>query len=584
MISPASAIRSASTVADSRHVVLDTAFGSGDQFLAAIGRRRAAPPATAGHLHYLAIVPSVPGASTLAGLAAAVPGLAAQWPVDVPGLHRLHLPAASLTLDLLAGPAETWLTEIVARVDEFIIAEPLGHLRALQRLATPASTLRIRQPDEQALRSLRAAGFTITGEPEGAWHHATYTSRKPQPPRTPPPERRAIIIGAGVAGSAACERLAARGWQATLIERHDAPAQEASGNRAGIFMPLLSKDDNIPTRLTRAAYLYAQRTWQHLGGLDPYALGPEAEAGAIRGNQCGVLQLARDAEHALLQKEVVDTWRYPEQYVRWLDAQQASAMLGAATPYGAWHFPQGGWATPATACRAMLRACGDKLHRIFHTEALRIERAGEEWQVLDKQGRLLAAAPTVVLANGAGATALDQAKELPLYTMRGQVTHLAEGTFPSLSLVVCREAYMTPAVEGIVSVGATYDKSSDRQLWQSSQDENLLRAEEILGSPHGAGAPLQGRVGFRTMAPDRLPLVGALPDSSNETRTERLRELPRHPGIYTLLGYASRGLIWAPLAAEILACQLEDEPLPIEATLAAALDPGRFLLKHRRKL
>ncbi|WP_229207305.1 FAD-dependent 5-carboxymethylaminomethyl-2-thiouridine(34) oxidoreductase MnmC [Duganella sp. Root336D2] len=574
----ASATRSASTVADSRHVILDTAFGSGAQFLASLARR------SAGHLHYLAIAPSVPGASALAALAAAAPGLAAQWPLDVPGLHRLHAPAERLTLDLLIGPAEAWLPEIVARIDEFIIAEPLGQVRALQRLAAPASTLRMRQPDEQALRCLRAAGFTVTGEPEAGWQHAAYTSRKPQPPCAPTPERRAVVIGAGVAGSAACERLAARGWQVTLIERHDAPAQEASGNRAGIFMPLLSKDDNIPTRLTRAAYLYAQRAWQNLGGLDPDAPGAEAGEGAIRGNRCGVLQLARDAEHALLQKEVVDTWRYPEQYVRWLDAQQASAMLGAPTPYGAWHFPEGGWATPASACRAMLQACGDKLQRIFHTEALHIERSGSEWNVLDAQGKLLATAPVVVLANGAGATALEPARELPLYTMRGQVTHLQEGSFPSLNLVVCREAYMTPPVDGIICVGATYDKSAARQLWQSSQDENLLRAEEILGNPHGAGAPLQGRVGFRTMAPDRLPLVGPLPDNANQARTERLRDLPRHPGLYALLGYASRGLIWAPLAAEILACQLEDEPLPIEATLAAALDPGRFLLKQRRKL
>ncbi len=568
-------------MADSRHVVLDTGFGSGAQFLAALERHRSAPGS---HLHYLALAESVPAASVQATLAAAVPALAAQWPVDVPGLHRLHLPTERLTLDLLVGSAEAWLPEIVARVDEFIIAEPLDQVRALQRLATPASTLRIRQPDEQALRSLRAAGFTVTGELEGEWQHATYTSRKPQPPRAAAPERRAIVIGAGVAGSAACERLAARGWDVILIERHDAPAQEASGNRAGIFMPLLSKDDNIPTRLTRAAYLYAQRAWQHLGGLDPHAPGPEAGAGAIRGEQCGVLQLARDAEHALLQKEVVDTWRHPERYVRWLDPQQAGAMLGAPTPYGAWHFPEGGWATPATACRAMLHACGDKLQRIFHTEALRIERAGGEWQVFDAQGRRLAAAPTLVLANGAGATALEQARDLPLYTMRGQVTHLPEGSFPSLKMVVCREAYMTPPVDGIVCVGATYDKSTERRLWQSSQDENLLRAEEILGSPHGAGAPLAGRVGFRTMAPDRLPLVGPLPDSGNQARSERLRDLPRLPGLHALLGYASRGLIWAPLAAEILACQLEDEPLPVEATLAAALDPGRFLLKQRRKL
>ena len=595
MTLPASATGSASTVAEPGRVVLDTAFGAGEQFLATLARhRKHAAGADAQRLHYLAIAPAIAQLKALPQLTAALPAIAAQWPVDVPGLHRLHLPQEGLTLDLLAGPAETWLPEIVARVDEFIIPAPLEHWRALQRLAAPASTLRIRQPDEQAVRSLRAAGFTIAGDAEDGWRQAVYTSRKPQPPRAPAPERRAIVIGAGVAGSAACERLAARGWQVTLIERHDAPAREASGNRAGIFMPLLSKDDNIPTRLTRAAFLYAQRTWQQLGGLDPHAAGPDeagapdgtvANRGAIRGDRCGVLQLARDAGHALLQKEVVDTWRYPEQYVRWLDAVQASALLGAPTPYGAWYFPQGGWATPATACRAMLQACGARLRRIFHAEALRLERDGSrEWRVLDAQDVLLAAAPTVVLANGAGATALEQARELPLYTMRGQVTHLAEDAFPSLPLVVCREAYMTPAVDGIVSVGATYDKSGDRQLWQSSQDDNLQRAQEILGGTVARSVPLQGRVGFRTMAPDRLPLVGALADGAAQGRAERLRDLPRHPGLHTLLGYASRGLIWAPLAAEILACQLEDEPLPIEATLAAALDPGRFLLKQRRKL
>jgi tRNA 5-methylaminomethyl-2-thiouridine biosynthesis bifunctional protein len=56
----------------------------------------------------------------------------------------------------------------------------------------------------------------------------------------------------------------------------------------------------------------------------------------------------------------------------------------------------------------------------------------------------------------------------------------------------------------------------------------------------------------------------------------------RHPGLHCLLGYASRGLIWAPLAAELLVSQLEGEPLPLEASLAAALDPARFVLRARR--
>jgi tRNA 5-methylaminomethyl-2-thiouridine biosynthesis bifunctional protein len=126
-------------------------------------------------------------------------------------------------------------------------------------------------------------------------------------------------------------------------------------------------------------------------------------------------------------------------------------------------------------------------------------------------------------------------------------------------------------------------------LRAESQEENLARAAEILGEARlqacGArNAALAGRVGFRTMAPDRLPLVGALPDHAAQGRAERLRDVQRHDGVYTLLGYASRGLIWAPLAAELLASQLEHEPLPLEATLAAALDPARFVLKARRKL
>jgi tRNA 5-methylaminomethyl-2-thiouridine biosynthesis bifunctional protein len=66
-------------------------------------------------------------------------------------------------------------------------------------------------------------------------------------------------------------------------------------------------------------------------------------------------------------------------------------------------------------------------------------------------------------------------------------------------------------------------------------------------------------------------------------REAKLKDLARFPGLYSLLGYASRGLIWAPLAAEFLASQLNGEPLPIEADLAAALDPARFLLKKQRR-
>jgi tRNA 5-methylaminomethyl-2-thiouridine biosynthesis bifunctional protein len=632
---PVSASASASVSASgsaSRRVVLDTDFGNGERFLAAWSNADMPQrdPAPCAPLYYLAVTPRLPPPSQIADLR-----LRAQWPLNVPGFHRIVLDDGRVTLDLLVGALDAVLPQIDARIDDFHIAPCAPSLaRALAKLAAPGATLRAYTPDEALVWALTAAGFAcqaVDGSDDvSAVYRSLYQSRArqrgatssamlapaapPTPlapaalpassapvaspaPAAPPatladrrpsalpiapsqPVRRAIVIGAGLAGSSACHRLCANGWDVTLIEKHAQPAQEASGNLAGIFMPLLSKDDNIPTRLSRAAYLFALREWRRLGGVGK----------AFDGADCGVLQLARDAAHAKVQQDVVAAWDYPKEYVRWLEADAAGDLLGGPTPHGGWLFEQGGWARPASLCGAMLAACGARLRRVFCAQALELQRDGAEWRVLDADGMVLAQAPTVILANGNGAVNTAQAAQLPLSSLRGQVTHLTAGAPlhpPQLPLVVCREAYVTPAANGIVSAGATYDNDDDPALRASSQFENLTRLAEIVPGAHvaalAAHAPLAGRVGFRCAAPDRLPLCGALPDYDAAGRLEHLRDVPRHPGLYGLLGYASRGLIWAPLMAELLVCQLENAPPPLEASLVAALDPGRFLLKQRRR-
>jgi len=556
-----------------RHVVLDTAFGDGARFAAA---RAAGHP----QLHYLAITPRVAAAASILE-----PQLRGLWPPDLPGLHRIVLDDGRVTLDLLVGDVGAMLPQAVARVDHFHVdVADAAVARTLARLAAPGATLAATAPAEASVWALTAAGFACRLVDGGNDVAATYRGiRTPplQPLPAAPPVRRAVVIGAGLAGAAACRRLCASGWNVTLIERHAMPAMEASGNLAGIFMPLLSRDDNIPTRLARAAYLFALREWQRLGGVGT----------AFTGAACGVLQLARDAGHARVQQAVLAAWDYPPGYVRWADAHEAGQLLGGPTPHGGWLFPQGGWARPSSLCAAMLDQCGARLTRVFHSAALTLDRAADgsdEWLVCGAEGALLARAPTVILANGAGAVAIEQAAQLPLHALRGQVTHLAvDAGAPQLPLVVCREAYVTPACDGIVCAGATYDDDGDPQLRLASQRENLERLAEIVPGPQVAAladkAPLAGRVGFRCAAPDRLPLAGALPDYPAAGRLEQLADVPRHAGLYGLLGYASRGLIWAPLMAELLVSQLDNTPPPLEASLVDALDPGRFLLKQRRR-
>ena len=533
--------------------IFDSGYGDGEQWRAVRQAWRDDPQRPA-RLHYIALASS-----------------------PLPGFRRIPQDDAALTLDLLNAPLDAALAQLDAQLDLIwlhdIADQGSGFGRALGRLAVPGAVLHARGLTEAQARMLSSGAFDCTTAGDGALS-AVFTTRKPPSPwaRKSEPRRRAIVLGAGLAGSAACERLCARGWQVTLVERHSEAASEASGNRAGIFQPLLSVDDNVMTRLSRAAYSYALDYWELLGGVGR----------TIEGAQCGVLKLSRNPEHAGVRQNMAG--EYPAHYAQWLGAHEAGALAGVPAPGGAWLFPQAGWVRPASVCAAMLRACGSALTSRFGVGSVTLAKEDGEWVARAADGSIVAQAPVVIVASGTGARELAQTSALPLSAVRGQVTQVAAGELPSLPFVLCREAYLTPAIDGWHSLGASYDDDADPALRVSSQHENLEKIRSLLGNPCLAtGAPLAGRVGFRCVAPDRLPLVGAVPETHAGARLERLREVPRQDGLYGLLGYASRGLIWAPLAAELLACQLDNEPLPLEAELVAALDPARFLLRARRR-
>jgi tRNA 5-methylaminomethyl-2-thiouridine biosynthesis bifunctional protein len=113
-------------------------------------------------------------------------------------------------------------------------------------------------------------------------------------------------------------------------------------------------------------------------------------------------------------------------------------------------------------------------------------------------------------------------------------------------------------------VGASYHHDdADGSVRPEDHAENLRRAELMLpGFTAGIdAAALAGWTGFRATVPDRLPIFGPT----------------GIPGLCTATGLGSRGLLWAPLGAELLACQLEGEPWPLPRDLAGAISPRRFL-------
>jgi tRNA 5-methylaminomethyl-2-thiouridine biosynthesis bifunctional protein len=437
-------------------VICETGFGLGLNFLTTWQAWRES--GVGGRLHFVSVEKHPFHRDDLAQLLAPHTELASlsdellrQWPPLTPGFHRLHFDHGKLTLTLLFGDATALLPQLLANVDAVYLDgfAPAKNpdlwsptlLAAITRLCNCHATLATWSVAGELRRALERAGWQLERRPGfaakremliGMRGHAvssapTFPYPQSYPPSHPPSQRRAIVIGAGLAGAAISERLANRGWHIDLFERHAAPAQETSGNPLGILPSHLANDDSLAARLSRACYLYA---------------------------------------------------------------------LQRAT---------------------LLAASKDLVHSNFNTAVAALRQTNDGWQVFDDDGKLLAGAPHVVLTNACATNQL----------------------LPGAGRVIAADGY---------------------------------------------AALLKGRVGLRAAVPDRLPLIGTLPDTDAAAgNAATMDSLPRRAGLHALLGPSTPGMVWVPLAAELLASQLEGEPLPMERELAAAVDPARFHLRALRR-
>jgi tRNA 5-methylaminomethyl-2-thiouridine biosynthesis bifunctional protein len=586
--------------------ILETGFGFGLNFLATWQAWRA-DSARPERLHFVSIEKHPFAREGLATLHARYPEFAplaaelqAGWPMPLPGLHRLHFEGGRVTLTLAFADVADVLLKLRLAADAIYLdgfapdRNPemwaVTVMKGLARRARPGTTAATYATARAVRDALAAAGFVPELRPGFGRKRQMLAARyaPPRPPRIALPaapqwsERRAIVVGAGLAGAAVAERLAARGWAIELIERHAAPAAEASGMPAGSFHPQVSRDDSILSRLTRAGFFYAIDCWRAVA----------ASGHRFAWAQCGLMQIARDAREEKRMADSVRALGNPAGYVDYLPRAEAGRRAEVAAHSGGLWFPAGGWVRPVELVAALLDAARPRL--TFHPARTvnALERDGNRWRAVAVDGTLIAAAPVVVLANSHDATRLVP-HGVELKRVRGQLTCLPPGSIDPPAMVLSGAGLLIPAADGAAVVGSTYDfEDEDPEPRASGHAGNLARLELLLpgSSARLDPARLAGAVGFRCVTPDRLPLIGSAPDAgaaaaNTANRSGKwARELPRLNGLYGAIGYASRGLTWAALGAELIASMLEGEPLPLESDLADAVDPARFLLRRARRM
>lgn len=555
-----------------RFTIIECGFGTGLNFLATWQAWQSGAP-TSARLHYVAVEKHPVSRADLQRAASRWPELVPLagalrdvYPPAVPGFHRLHFDRDRVALTLLFGDATAMLAQLDAAADAFFLdgfapaknPEMWTHalFRQLARLAAGGATLATYSVAGEVRRGLGDAGFNVAKRAGfgckremlvGVFAGVGQDRRQPRQPR------RAAVIGAGLAGTSCAQRLAARGISVDLVERHPAPAREASANPIGILHPALLTDRRTRSTFTTSASLYAARELEAL----------RRTPSPARWLATGVLQLCRDPRRL---ERLAQAARYvgaPVDVVRWVSREEASALVGARTGGAGFWFEKAGWAAAGSVCEARLAACGERVRRVFAREAVGLGRTPEGWRVLGAGGHVLAEAPVVVLANARDAVRFDAAGVLRLRPVRGQVTLLPDRQGGGLLAPVCGDGYVTPVVDGAHCIGASFDEGDcDVGLRSADQVRNLERLDRMLPGFAACcdAAELAGWVGVRVMTPDYLPRVGALAGDARG-------------GLFACVGLGARGLTWSALLGELLASCVDGDALPVPYHVAERLAP-----------
>ncbi|RXZ44188.1 bifunctional tRNA (5-methylaminomethyl-2-thiouridine)(34)-methyltransferase MnmD/FAD-dependent 5-carboxymethylaminomethyl-2-thiouridine(34) oxidoreductase MnmC [Crenobacter cavernae] len=520
------------------------------------------------------------------------------------GFHRFVFDKGRVTLTLMIGDALERYAELDGEVDAWFLdgftpsrnpemwRPELFFLMAEK--SAPGASFATFTSASFVRRGLADAGFAVekvpgyghkremshgvlTTPPEPAWRAPWYGR-----PAFKAKDKTAIIVGGGIAGASTAASLAARGWRVTLLERHDALAREGSGNPQGVLYAKLSPHFTPLTWLLLAGMGYSRRV------LDTHLIDARCDW-----QPCGVLQLAFDDAETKRLKGLAEAG-FPQDFLRLVSAADAGDIAGVPLEQGGLFFSEAGWLHPPALIAALASHPGITVRTA--SGVLELDHGNGLWTARASDGTL-AVGEAVVLCQAADTVCFAATAHLPLKAIRGQVSELPATEKAPLKTVLCGEGYIAPARRGRHTLGASFN--FERRDTELSADEHagnlamLAKLSPALFEGLDAGSAnvetLAGRVALRATTPDYLPLVGPVADAQslaevyaalgNDATQKLTAPAPWLPGLYVNAGHGARGMVTAPLAGEMIAGYLENEPMPVSRALIDALSPNRFAIR-----
>ena len=399
-------------------------------------------------------------------------------------------------------------------------------------------------------------------------------------PAFPHRDKHAVVVGAGLAGLSAAWALVRRGWTVTLVDRGAGIAEGASGNPAGLLMPRLTQHQSLDSRFYINAYIHAIWFLERLQSITDHAFW--FKSGSL---------LTGDSERL---KRLQASHQFVHGFIDYVASDDAERVSGVPLNRDALSLAEGGWVKVKRLCEAIRLVCGDAL-TYRQTDVADICRHRGVWHIVDGAANAVLKSECVIVASGAAATQLPVLQWLPVDPVRGQLTIVSQTDISrNMKCPISAQRYITPAHEGRHVVGASYTLDDDTLALSSGEQQANIDGINALvpGMLASSGEPA-GRVSFRAVSTDRVPVAGCVPDldAFNQDYHDLRHGKPaRHypagrylPGLYVTTAHGSRGLTSCFLSAELIASMACGDPMPVEKAVADYLNPARFIIRQLKR-
>lgn len=337
------------------------------------------------------------------------------------------------------------------------------------------------------------------------------------------------IIGAGLAGLSCFNNLKRYASDIKIYEAGDGLAPAASGNSVGSVNPRFTAFRNEQSDFYTSAYAGAVKFFE----------GCSEE---VNWQKCGALHLITDEKKQTRFEQTVQNWSWPEEYMQIVNAAEASEIAGVTIQHDALYLPFSGYLSPAKLCA-------------YYARGADIEFGARIKSIKDLD------ADIIILSCGQGMR--DFAPWLKTGHVRGQITRAkASGYSADLKCNVHYGGYCTPAIDGIHTIGASFQRWLDHSdLIDQDDQDNIDKLAAVLPSVAMNLKPDGARASVRTTSPDHFPIIGRHPEFEN---------------VYISTGHGSHGIVSSFAGAQLITDLIMGHPRSQTKETIEALAPQRF--------